>query len=272
MLAYAFDNLDESEATKLGSEEFDNAHDFYAEIILNGAVRILNQGLHREYIPMNDDLLLKRGNINISNTIKNRTKLDYRLNCDVDEYSENNLFNRILKTTMLLLMQSEFVKDPRKQRLRSVCHRMGNIETIAPQIIPWTSLQFRRNNISYQIILEICHYALDELLMTEEGDTLLSRISSDERMSKLYEHFILNYFEKHYKHSLNVGAKKIAWDINDSINNMPIMQSDVMIWNQNKVLIIDAKLYTRTLVSKNGSDKKTFISSNMYQIFTYVTN
>ena len=39
-----------------------------------------------------------------------------------------------------------------------------------------------------------------------------------------------------------------------------------------KCLIIDAKLYSRTLVSKKGYDKQSFVSSNLYQLFTYDNN
>ena len=52
------------------------------------------------------------------------------------------------------------------------------------------------------------------------------------------------------------------------------MQSDIMLKFKNKVLIIDAKLdakfYSHTMQERYG--KKSFISANMYQIYTYVKN
>ena len=90
-------------------------------------------------------------------------------------------------------------------------------------------------------------------------------------MSKLYERFILNYYRRHYP-KLHVSSSQIPWDMECTNPNMPTMQSDVMIENKEKVLIIDAKLYSHTLMSKKDYDKKSFISANLYQIFTYVSN
>lgn len=51
---------------------------------------------------------------------------------------------------------------------------------------------------------------------------------------------------------------------------LPVMQSDIMLSQCNKVLIIDAKYYTHTTQSQY--DVHTLYSNNLYQIFTYVKN
>ena len=48
------------------------------------------------------------------------------------------------------------------------------------------------------------------------------------------------------------------------------MQSDILLSYGHKILIIDAKFYTRT--TQIHHDKHTLHSNNLYQIFTYVKN
>ena len=271
MLAYAFQTLNESEYANLGQEEFDNVQDLYAEILAVGTARQLKQGLHREYMIVNDNIMTKKGSMNIPQTINNKTHNNQRLNCDFDEYTEDNLFNRILKTTILWLSKSNKVKNDRKRHLQSILKRLDSVKTVNPQTIQWRSLQFRRNSETYLMLLTICRYALDEMLLTEDGNKKLKRIEVDEAMSKLYEHFILNYYHKHYP-SLKVQANQIPWDTKDDVPFLPIMQSDVMIEGNDRILIIDAKMYTRILSSKMGFDKQSFKSNNLYQIYTYVNN
>ncbi len=271
MLAYAFDSLNESEYTELGTETFDDVQDLYAEIISAGTARQLKQGLYREYMIANDDILTKRGTLVIPKTIDNRIKNKRQLNCDFDVYTEDNYFNRILKTTILLLIGSDKVDEKRKTRLKSLCKRLANIRAIDPQTITWSSLQFRRNSGVYQMLLTICRLALEDIMMSQEGNKRIKKIEADEKMSKLYERFIFNYYRKHYP-KLHVSSSQIPWDMESTNPNMPIMQSDVTIENKEKILIIDAKLYSHTLISKRDYDKKSFISANLYQIFTYVSN
>ena len=51
---------------------------------------------------------------------------------------------------------------------------------------------------------------------------------------------------------------------------LPVMQSDIMISNNEKTLIIDAKYYSHSTQSQ--FDVHTIHSHNLYQIFTYVKN
>ena len=51
---------------------------------------------------------------------------------------------------------------------------------------------------------------------------------------------------------------------------LPTMQSDIMLSLDEKVLIIDAKYYSHTTQSQFGAN--TIHSANLYQIFTYVKN
>lgn len=268
MLTYAFETLRESEYTELGNEEFNEIDDLYAEILIMGASKQLKQGLYREYTSITENLYTKKGRLNICGTIRNRVKNSQMISCDHDIYSEDNIFNQILKITLATLENNNNVQPERKNRIKTILIRFGNVSIINPHSIKWSSIQFRRNSGYYQTLLTICHYALDRMLLTEESEKRMKNIVDDEYMHILYERFVRNYYIRHYK-GIKIGANKIDWDAEGDITNMPTMQSDIMIENEKQVVIIDTKLYSKTMSSKYG-DKKTFISNNLYQIYTYV--
>jgi 5-methylcytosine-specific restriction enzyme subunit McrC len=96
----------------------------------------------------------------------------------------------------------------------------------------------------------------------------------EQRMCRLYEKFILEYYKKHYPH-IRVAPSQIDWALDDGIGAMlPTMQSDITLSYHNggveRTLIIDAKYYSHTTQSQYGVN--TLHSGNLYQIFTYVKN
>jgi 5-methylcytosine-specific restriction enzyme subunit McrC len=92
----------------------------------------------------------------------------------------------------------------------------------------------------------------------------------EQRMSHLYEKFILEYYRKEYPQFV-VNASQIPWQLDDNENRaLPIMQTDVTINYKEKTLIIDAKYYSQAMQYQFNA--ATIHSGNLYQIFTYVKN
>ena len=117
MLSYAFQELRKNNYAEIAGEEFDDIHDLFAEIIARGVSAQLKKGLHRRYIDTADSLTTLRGKLNISETIKLKVSGQQRLSCEFDEYSEDNLFNQILKSSMVLLAAHRKVNKSRKRAL-----------------------------------------------------------------------------------------------------------------------------------------------------------
>ena len=89
-------------------------------------------------------------------------------------------------------------------------------------------------------------------------------------MCRLYEKFILEYYRKEH-HEIQASASQIPWDTDDDYREMlPVMQSDIMLKQKDKILVIDAKYYSHT--TQKQYDVNTIHSGNLYQIFTYVKN
>ena len=271
MLSYAFQILTQDTYDDVAIESFDEMYDLLAAILAKGIGIQLKQGLYREYIDRQEELSVLRGKINMSGMIKNQLVHKRVLACDFDDLSENNLFNQIIKTTVSLLLRNDTVKSKYKDDLKKKMLFFSNIEFLEPTSIRWSSIRFQRNNQTYRMLISICQLILEGMLMTTDtGEYRLASFLDEQRMCRLYEKFILEYYNRHYP-ELKVSASKIPWSVDDGVRTMlPMMQSDIHLQKGNTVLIIDAKYYSHT--TQTQYDTHTLHSNNMYQIFTYVKN
>lgn len=271
MLSYAFQILTQDTYDDVAIESFDEMYDLLAAILAKGIGIKLKQGLYREYINRQEELSVLRGKINMSGMIKNQLVHKRVLACDFDDLSENNLFNQIVKTTVSLLLRNDTVKSKYKDDLKKKMLFFSNIDFLEPTSISWSSIRFQRNNQTYGMLISICQLILEGMLMTTDtGEYRLASFLDEQRMCRLYEKFILEYYNRHYP-ELKVSASQIPWSVDDGVRTMlPMMQSDIHLQKGNTVLIIDAKYYSHT--TQVQYNKHTLHSNNMYQIFTYVKN
>jgi len=271
MLSYAFTSLKQSNFESLATEEFDNIHNLFGAILARGLGQQLKQGLYREYLSKKEDLTVMRGKIDMCGTLRSRTARKQVLACEYDELSEDNIFNQVLKTTAMLLVRHAEVDREHRNDLRKKMLYFSHVGTLDPAAVPWSSLRFQRNNQTYRLLLGICQLMLQGMLLTTDaGEYRLASFLDEQRMSRLYEKFILEYYAKKFPR-LHVRASQIPWALDDGMGTMlPVMQSDITLSHGAKVLIIDAKYYAHTTQVRHNVH--TVHSNNLYQIFTYVKN
>lgn len=269
MLAYAFQILNEQGYKNIATEQFNNVAELCAAILSKGISVQLKRGLGREYISETDALSAIRGKIDISESIKTRTILKRQLVCEYDVFSVNSYMNRIIKTTVELLLRSDISKT-RKKELRKLFVFFDEIESLDVYNINW-SARYNRNNQTYRMLISICYLIVKGLLQTNsDGTKKLMDFVDEQSMSRLYEKFLLEYFRKEHPW-VTVSASQIPWQLDDDMSAMlPVMQTDIMLTKDEKILIIDAKYYSKTVQSHYDVHKVH--SGNLYQIFTYVKN
>ena len=270
MLSYAFQVLNEQGYKNIATEEFHNTGELMAAILEKGIAIQLKRGLGKEYIPQTEELSSLRGKIDIAESIKTQSMLRKQLICTYDEFSVNSTMNRIIKSTVALLLRSNISKQ-RKKNLRKLMMYFGEVDFIDLHTVNW-NVQYNRNNQTYRMLISVCYLVVKGLLQTQsDGSTQLMDFLDEQRMCRLYEKFILEYYRKEYKNQITANASQIPWQLDNEENTMlPVMQSDIMLQHDNRVLIIDAKYYEHS--TQVQFDKHTLHSSNLYQIFTYVKN
>lgn len=270
MLSYAFQVLNEQSYMNIATEQFHNTAELMAAILEKSIALQLKRGLGKEYISQMETLSSLRGKIDIAESIKTQSMMRKQLICTYDEFSVNSTMNRIIKSTVELLLCSNISKQ-RKKSLRKLMVYFGEVDFIDLHTVNW-NVQYNRNNQTYRMLISICYLVVKGLLQTQsDGRKKLMDFLDEQRMCRLYEKFILEYYRKEFKNQIVADASQIPWQLDNEENDMlPVMQSDIMLQRGDRVLIIDAKYYEHS--TQVQFDKHTLHSGNLYQIFTYVKN
>ena len=269
MLAYAFQVLNEDGYKSVATEQFNNVADLCSAILCRGVSLQLKKGLGREYISETEMLSGLRGRIDITESIKTQAMLRRQMVCTYDEFSVNTYKNQVIKTTMLKLLHVDIDKK-RKKEIKKLLVFFDEVNELDVYSIQWNQ-QYSKNDQTYRMLIAICYLVLKGLLQTtSNGSVKMMDFIDEQRMCRLYEKFILEYYRKEHP-ELTANASQIPWIVDDGVKDMlPIMQSDIMLSKENQVLIIDAKYYKNTMQTQ--FEKQTLHSGNLYQIFTYVKN
>lgn len=273
MLAYAFQVLHEKGYRDVASEKFENGLELLAAILCRGVSIQIKRGLSRQYLTREEALSSPRGKIEINDSVKALVTRKKQLVCAYDEFSVDAYPNRIIKTTISVLLRSNLSKT-RKKELRKLLIFFDGVTPLDVHIINW-NIPYDRNNQTYRMILAVCQMILKGMIQTEsDGAVRVMEYLDDQTMAKLYEKFILGYYQKEHP-ELKVYSPQIKWAVTDGYDfQLPTMQTDIVLSGRHsgKTLIIDAKYYSHNMQVKTPYMTRTIHSANLYQIFTYVKN
>ena len=278
LLSYAWNKLEEADLVSVGQIDKNDAQNLFGRVLSNGTSYLIRRGLDRGYIEHREESRIIRGKINLTPTIKKNLLMDARVDCSFDELSYNVLHNRILKSTIRALMNTENVDKTIRDELSLSYRKLEAIEEIELRKNLFRRLQFNRNNFFYDFLMNICKLITDNLIVDEEGKTNKFKdfLRDDKVMRYLFEAFVGNFYKKHKEeHGFNVGTQKridwIAKPLDESSKDyLPKMIADVILESPERKIVLDSKYYKETLQEHHG--KKTIHSDNLYQIFSYIKN
>ena len=275
MLCYAWKNtLKQEGESLLDKEAFENIYNLLSAILIQEVSRLIKGGIGRGYVEYSEELSLVRGKINLDTTIKNQALTRKKIVCDYDEFSENIIINRILKSTMAILFKSPELDKKYRIKMKKLLRNFSNVDEIDLSYINWQGINYNKNNIKYRLIINICELVNTGLITNEKrGNIKFATFIKDRAMAKLYEKFILNFYKLELK-NCKVSFSLINWKLDEipKDNLLPIMKTDIEIEGNKSKLIIDTKYYSSTLTKSNFGETRTLISRNLYQIFAYVKN
>ena len=269
MLAYAFQVLKEQGYASVATEEFENTADLLSTILARGLAIQIKRGLQREYNEETEILSGIRGKIDVTDSVKRQTLIKQQLVCNHDEFSVDSYMNRIIKTTVELLLHHD-ISISRKKELRTLMFYFKDVKTLDPFHIDW-NVQYSKNNQTYRMLITVCYLVIKGLLQTtSDGQLKLMAFLDEQRMCRLYEKFVLEYFRKEHP-QIKAAPSQIDWALDDGIGTLlPAMQSDITLTYEGRTLIIDTKYYAHNTQTQYTAH--TIHSANLYQIFTYVKN
>jgi 5-methylcytosine-specific restriction enzyme subunit McrC len=274
MLSYAYSTLQSTGYASVATEDFDHIHDLLAAILRRGVDHQIKRGLHRDYAVREEALASLRGQVLVAASIKQQTVPAGRLVCRYDEFTEDSELNQVVKATLLMLLRRGELRPANRQALRALVGWFDAVTDIPPAAIRWDSLRVERNNASYRMLLGVCRLAIEGLLpTTRQGHDKLTTWLNDEPMHRLYERFVLAYYQQRHP-ELAAKSAFVEWDLRGQAGSgsLPRMKTDITLRSGGRRLIIDTKYYSRTMQSHPLYGSLTFRSAHLYQLLAYVKN
>lgn len=235
MLAYAFRVLSERGYVNISPESFENTTNLLSAILDKGVTQLIKQGIRSDYIPTIENTGSPVGKINLAESIKSQYTVTHRLVCEHELFVPDIFLNQIIKATLTIATHAKEVDPNIQKSLRRNAFYFHDVSDINPRTIRWSDIRYDRNNASYKMLVNICYLLITGLLQCEDenGHMQVANIIDDQKMHRLYERFILEYYKRHYP-MLQVSAAHIPWDSNDEdIAFLPTMKSDVTIRYEN---------------------------------------
>lgn len=272
MLSYAWDKSREAGQVDVDLDSCNSLPELFARVLLSGSRILFKRGILHDYTNRTEELGSLKGKIEISDTLKKVLHLKQRAICTYDEYSPDVLPNRILISTLLRLSEDAELDRTLKAELRKCVARFPAIDVIQIQARHFLSVRYGIQNRFYDFLIQVCRLVYENSIPLDgKGKWKFSDFSRDhDKMSRLFEAFVRKFYQVKLSTNYRVSGTVIQWQMDGDTSFLPQMKTDITIENVDFKMIIDAKYYHNATKPHYG--KESLISSNLYQLFTYLIN
>jgi len=277
LLCYAWKQLDEAQRVNVSASDYNQYIDLFAKVLKNGCAYIFKRGLDREYITVKDDLSQIKGRIDFTHSLKNMTRKSQRLCCEHDDLSNNILHNQIIKATLKKILSVRQLDKAIRTELIEIFKRMTQISDLHLNRNHFKKVRLHKNNLFYHFVLNIAFMVHENIVLDEKTGNyeFVDFIRDERKMAVIFENFVRNFYREHLKQSgYEVKPEIIKWDVREadpfSLDYLPVMKTDISITSPSRKIIIDTKYYNECL--QEHYNKKSIISSNLYQLLAYLEN
>ena len=243
--------------------------DILAKVFSKKLLNELQKGLYREYVSKEEALSTIKGKILISKSIKENTINKNKMNCKYDEFTEDNLFNALLKRAISVILFS-IKNDDVKKELNVINNVLNDISDIyIPNNIILNYKLNRMNNRFLECFtlakLILLNSSMDKSLGKENGFSILFE------MNYLYEEYIGVLLKEVFNDtniSINTQEKSryLLWNTLKERNEIAL-KPDIVIYKDNKPkVIIDTKWKSSSI-----NNIEIYSQSDIYQMYAYIT-
>ena len=276
MFSYIWEKVEYLDTKFLDNNDDFDSIDILSKLYLENVTYIMKKGIYKEYKEIKEEIKGIRGKIDFKDSLNNLSFDNAKAVCIYDELLENNLINQIIKTTAYKLYKAENINSNYKKELNNVLLYFNQVETINITKKSFEKLKFNKNSYYIYYMILICELINDSLMLSENKGSFkfIDILDDDKKMQQIFELFVFKYYEKKLKEYNVSYQKKLNWNMfNGNQNIVPEMRLDIYLENEEESIIIDTKYYPNFLKNSYYSDdKKTLISGNLYQMYTYLNH
>lgn len=281
LLSYVWNVNWELEWSSLNVEENEGALNMLAKVLVISTDRLIKKGLDRGYLVRNEEVFGVRGRIDLASTIKKNGFANSKLTCSFDELDYSTAHNQIIKATLENLLKARMLDKALREDIHSILNRMHSIKSITLSSSVFSSIRFHSNIRNYRLPISVCQLIYDQLLPSVESGEYLFNQLPDEKLFRIFERFLFNFYKRHlaqteYRHIKKEGLTWQDVSFEGGLDDLlPTMETDICLSNESSRLIIECKFYESALQSRKVSGEETtgkFISGHVFQLYAYLKN
>lgn len=275
LLCYAWGHIDERDVIRVNElEKLENVYDLLGKVLAEGTFSLIRKGIDRGYQDVHESFAGIRGKIAMSETVKRALRARGQVACIYEELSHNVLHNQILRSTLKALMRIPDLHTDVRAGVRSAYTSLSGVTIVVLNRQLFQRIHLDRNRRYYRFLLSVCRLIHEQLLVDEKSGETRFADFSEERMGKLYENFIIEFYRREQNHyRVNHRGRRINWADGGTPDHhrsrLPKMEADVILEAQSRRIIMDAKYYKEALGGRYGGKLH---SNNLYQLLAYLRN
>lgn len=275
LLCYSWDKLEEKDKVTVSLDDKTELVDLFARILINTTKHLLKRGIDKSYLEEEEEIAGIKGKILFAETIKKNLLHRQKAFCLFENLSPNILLNRIIYSTISILIKTQSLHTGLKYELTKIKRQFPPLEPLILSERIFNEVRLNKNNRFYDFIVSVCQLVFENSFPSEkEGNYKFYDFTRDEnKMNRVFESFLKNFYKKEQSF-YKVKGEHIKWKFisedDFSLEFLPQMRTDITLENETDKIIIDAKYYKQTLEANYGKEK--IKSANLYQLFSYLLN
>lgn len=277
LLCYAWDEIALDRTIRVGFDHCPDANHLFAQILVEGLHVLRKRGLEMSYVGFEDATPSPRGRMLLGPSIRLLAAGGGRLFCAFDEMSPDILTNRILKTTILELVEDKSLNEGMRTKLRAAAALLPGVKMITLTGRVFDQVQLHSNNRLYRALIIVCRWLYEAKVAEDHEGVHRFRdvLRNEERMRRIFEKFVRNFFARHPGEAQSVKAERMSWNatarVGSDIGFLPSMITDVTIRYPSRTVVIECK-YTECLVTNYHHLEEKVKSLHLYQLSAYLRN
>ena len=274
MLIYSWQKHNEKDIVKVDLDGQTSLQNLFAKVLINGVNHLFKRGVNKDYRSESDAIRTVKGKIDFTTSIKKNLFINGMAQCEFDEFDEDNIQNQIVKSTISKLIRTDSVENEYKTELDHLRRRLSNVSNIELRKSHFSGLNFNSNNQFYEFLINVCEMIFSNLLPSENKGKYKFRKFSEDRLDDLFESFVRNFYAIE-QGKMKVKSERLNWRFEPitegSKEYLPIMITDISLFNDKRKIIMDTKFYKEAL-KKNQWGKRIINQNHLYQLTAYLNN
>ncbi|SIT82465.1 McrBC 5-methylcytosine restriction system component [Yoonia rosea] len=276
MFVYAWGEFRPGSLKTLQASDIEAPVDFLASMLCEATQEILRESLAKKHGFRTERMHGVRGKIDVT---RSTLLPDFRagmLICHYPSMEVDGIENQIIKATFKALVSNRSIDQGIREQAAKIFKMLKVVADVPLSKRRFAAINLDRSMRRYRFPLALCELLFDQMYVSDgKGLRWFSDYINDElAMRRLFEAFVRNFLKAKLGSRYSIASKRFApvgLEVLPRLRSLiPSMQTDVSVFGDHCVLIIDTKFSGSIFQKRFGS--KRIRSDHFYQIQAYVSH